>query len=98
MRCIKLLAMFLMGAGAWFAACTEPPPRVLTLQERRLADSLLQEEIKMLKPQLDSLCDLRFDSLMQLALDSILEERKQAMEKQLRRLREEVKKEKQNEE
>ncbi|HHJ50777.1 MAG TPA: hypothetical protein ENJ88_07765 [Phaeodactylibacter sp.] len=95
MRAVRLFTVFFAGFGLWFSACTEPPPRVLTLEERRLVDSLLQQEIKRIKPGLDSLCELRFDSMVHLALDSILEERKLAMEKQLRRLREEVRKEKQ---
>ena len=95
MRVAQCFAIFFAGFGLWLAACTEPPPRVLTLEERRLVDSLLQQEIKRIKPGLDSLCELRFDSMVHLALDSILEERKLAMEKQLRRLREEVRKEKQ---
>jgi len=93
-----LLAILFVGFGLGPAACTEPPPRVLTLEERRQADSLVQQEIKTIKPVLDSLCEAQFDSLVQMALDSILEERKLAMEKQLRRLREEVRKEKKSEE
>ncbi len=74
-------------------SCSEPPPRTLTLAERKLADSLFQEEVKRLKPQLDSLCELRFDSLVKSALDSMLEVRKELMEKQLKRLQKETGKE-----
>ncbi len=73
--------------------CSDPPPRTLTLAERKLADSLFQEEIKKLKPKLDSLCELRFDSLVASALDSMLEVRKTLMKKQLERLQKEMREE-----
>ncbi len=91
MKHLTLLS-FLLSWCAGFLACTEPPPRTLTLAERRLADSLFQEEVKREKPLLDSLCEQRFDSLVEVMLDSILDVRKKAMDKQLQRLRSELEK------
>lgn len=84
---VAVLIVFVVSA----LSCTEPPPRTLTLAERKLADSLFQEEVKLLKLRLDSLCDLRFDSMVRFALDSMLSVRKELMKKQLERLHRELK-------
>jgi len=49
----------------------------ITYEERKLIDSFYRKEVALLRPQLDSLCDLRFDSLVNIAIDSIFVERKE---------------------
>jgi len=42
---------------------------------RKAIDTTSAKQIVILRPILDSLCDMRFDSLVQVAVDSILEKR-----------------------
>ena len=42
---------------------------------KRAIDTLAAKDIVVLRPQLDSLCDLRQDSIVQAAMDSIIERR-----------------------
>lgn len=52
----------------------------------RLAiDTLAGAQIRELRPVLDSLCDAQFDSLVQHAMDSILERRQHEMEQIIQR-------------
>jgi hypothetical protein len=77
------LVLILFSLGA----CTEDPPPRLDANDRKLIDSLYRLEVKVLDDQLDSLCDARFDSLVQLAVDSMYTERLAEMEAQLERLK-----------
>ena len=48
----------------------------LTSAERVKVDTLYSKEVKTLRPYLDSLCEAQFDSLVQRAVDSLLEVRR----------------------
>ncbi|MCB9285288.1 MAG: hypothetical protein H6563_14545 [Lewinellaceae bacterium] len=69
-----------------FAACEEDTPETLSWEERSFVDSLFKEEVIKLRPELDSLCDLRFDSLVQFYKDSLWTDRIQEVTQQLERI------------
>ena len=68
------------------ASCRDEAPLTLSWEERSLVDSLFREEVKILKPELDSICDLRFDSLKAHYKDSLWTDRIQEIERQLQRI------------
>lgn len=55
----------------------------LTSRERALIDTMYMEKIKALRPYWDSLCAVAHDSLLQIAVDSIIKVRR-IEEEQLR--------------
>lgn len=67
-------------------SCKEEAPQSLTWEERAMADSLFQVEINILKPQLDSICEIHFDSLKNYYVDSLWTDRLQEIKKQLERI------------
>ncbi len=68
------------------AACTiEPPEMPLTKEERKLIDSIYVAESKLVKIEMDSLCDLKFDRFVNRAVDSIIEDRLQEIERLINR-------------
>ena len=71
-----------------FFSCTEEAPETLLVQDRNLIDSLYLKEVSKLKPEMDSLCELNFDERVASLVDSILQERQQEIEEQVRRLQE----------
>ncbi|MGK0362995.1 MAG: hypothetical protein ACI85O_000034 [Saprospiraceae bacterium] len=71
-----------------FFSCTEEAPETLLVQDRNLIDSLYLKEVSKLKPELDSLCELNFDKRVAGLVDSILQERQEEIEEQVRRLQE----------
>jgi len=71
-----------------FLSCTEEAPETLLVQDRNLIDSLYLKQVSELKPELDSLCDLNFDKRVAGLVDSILRERQEEIEEQVRRLQE----------
>ena len=77
----------------FIAACTPDPPPTLNYKDRQFVDSLFRKEVDSLKPILDSLCDLRFDSSVQAAVDSILTERQSEKDKYLERIKKELEEE-----
>ena len=56
-------------------ACSEPQI-TLNKNERMEADSLYGERLKPIRAELDSLCDIRHNELLQKRVDSIVEIRK----------------------
>ncbi|MCB0631433.1 MAG: hypothetical protein KDD15_16920 [Lewinella sp.] len=48
----------------------------LTSRERELIDTIYTERIKVLRPKWDSMCTASHDSLLQIALDSIIRVRR----------------------
>lgn len=72
------------------SACTEPPPPTLGYKEREIVDNLFREKADSLKPIIDSLCNARFDSLVQRNVDSMMEVRTTEIQKYLERLRKEA--------
>ena len=69
-----------------FFSCTEEAPTTLLVKDRNLIDSLYLKEIGLLKPEFDSLCTLNFDKQVASLVDSILRERQEEIEEQVRRL------------
>ena len=78
-----LLFLFLAAAAA---SCKERPPDALTWEEEMVVDSIYRAEIPLLRPELDSICDQRFDSLVAHYKDSLWTRRLQEIERQLERL------------
>lgn len=74
-------------------ACTPDPPPTLNYKDRQLVDSLFRREVDSLKPILDSICEIRFDSSVQAAVDSIISERQSEKEKYLERVKKEMREE-----
>ncbi len=68
-------------------ACTEPPTPTLNYKERLLVDSLYNHGVDSLRPILDSLCALSFDSLVQVSADSMMQERLEEIERYLERIK-----------
>jgi hypothetical protein len=69
-----------------FSSCGEDAPLTLSWEERSFVDSLFREEVKVLKPELDSICDLHFDSLKSYYVDSLWNNRIEEIERQLQRI------------
>ncbi len=67
------------------SACTDPPPPALSSKDRNLIDSLVREKIKKIKPVLDSICDAEFDTRVKGLVDSIMKERLDEIDIQLKR-------------
>ena len=79
---ILLLPLFLL-----LLSCGEEPPLVLSWEEKTLADSLYKAEVVLLRPQLDSICNTRFDSLVAHYKDSLWTNRIQEITEQLERIK-----------
>ena len=72
MRVIPLLLFCLL------AACSteeEPVNIQFTVEERQRIDELVINELKTLRPEMDSLCRMSFDDRVAVAVDSIIQER-----------------------
>jgi len=69
-------------------SCTEEAPETLLVQDRNLIDSMYLKIVGGLKPEMDSLCELNFDKRVAGLVDSILQERQEEIEEQVRRLQE----------
>ncbi|HHM21861.1 MAG TPA: hypothetical protein ENJ20_07535 [Bacteroidetes bacterium] len=85
--------LFIVGAltGCLLSvSCTPDPPPTLRFKDRQIVDSLFRKNVDSLKPLLDSLCDLRFDSAVRYAVDSIIREREAEKEAYLKRLKKEM--------
>lgn len=79
---IKALLIFLLGSVFLFSqiGCVEEPIE-LGRKEKAMVDTLVVRQTKLLRPELDSLCDLNFDARVQAAADSILMVRVKEIEK-----------------
>lgn len=68
------------------AACDiEAPELPLTKEEKKMIDSIYIAEKKILRKELDSLCDLRFNDFVDHAVDSIIKDRRKEIEMLLNR-------------
>ncbi len=74
--CCLLLMLFS------FPSCEEPPYE-LGPSDYRMLDTLVQKEKVLLKEDLDSLCDLRYEQLVAHAKDSIMKVRQQEIKNKL---------------
>jgi len=63
-------------------ACREEPERI-TPDMRRQIDTLYKNQVPVLKAEMDSLCDLRFDKMVNEMKDSIMIERLEERKKKL---------------
>ena len=82
----QFVLLFVVSCLLLTAACTiETPVMPLTKEERQLIDSIYIEESKLLKVEMDSLCDLKFDRFVNHAVDSIIEDRLQEIERLINR-------------
>lgn len=77
--------LLLLLVATW-ASCKESPPNSLTWEERVLVDSLFNVQVTGIRAEIDSLCNLRFDSLKTYYEDSMWTRRIQEVERQLERL------------
>ncbi len=70
-------------------SCEFEPPD-LSIQERKIADSLYRETMKTYREEMDSVCQQLQDSLIPIYKDSILKMRESEIQKQLERVRNSV--------
>lgn len=77
---VLIIGLVFFGYG-----CTDPPLPALGPNDRNLIDSLTKEKIKVIKPKLDSICDSGFDKRVKNMVDSIMKERLDEIEAQLKR-------------
>jgi len=77
--------LFVWGLIVLGSACTDPPPPALSTKDRNLIDSLAREKIKKVKPVLDSICEAEFDTRVKGLVDSIMKERLDEIDIQLKR-------------
>lgn len=63
-----------------FSLACEDPPLELNKIERREVDTMVNHQIKILRPQLDSICDNRRSTLVKNAVDSIMKKRMNEIE------------------
>ena len=69
-----------------FQGCESEIPD-LSSSERKIADSIYRNEMKVFRPEMDSLCVVLKDSLMSAYVDSMKKERLEEIEKQLERIK-----------
>lgn len=81
-----LLLLMLIGG---LSACQDSPIPTLSKEDKEAIDTLYLAELQTLRPYLDSLCELNFDSLVKIAADSMLIERIEEIEEQRNRYRNE---------
>ena len=76
---IRIAIMVFLLALIGLPACREPENiRIkLTSRERALIDTMYTERITKLRPYWDSLCTASHDSLLEIALDSIIRVRRE---------------------
>ena len=67
-------------------SCGEEPPLTLSWEERTLVDSLYKAEVVHLHPVMDSICDTRYDSLVNFYKDSLWVDRIEEIKEQLERI------------
>lgn len=80
MKTLKIIGISILAF-----ACSEPPATKLRLSNRRLADSIFKEEIKLLTEQQDSSC-LEFEiKHLDSVVDSILNLRRTKIKEQIKR-------------
>ena len=67
-------------------SCGEEPPLTLSWEERSLVDSLFKAEVNKIRPEVDSICDMRFDSMVNYYKDSLWTDRIEEIQRQLERI------------
>jgi hypothetical protein len=70
--------MVILCIGVFLLSCTSR--RVTpTRESRRAIDTIYKNNVMLLQPKIDSLCDRLYDSIYAVAVDSILNERQEEM-------------------
>ena len=80
-----LVFMVFCGIYLFGLSACEPNERRIVAENRSLIDSLANKRIKLMRTELDSICDLEFDARVQIAKDSIMEVRIEEIKKMLGR-------------
>ena len=80
-----LVFIFFIGIYLFGLSACEPDEQRIIAENRSLIDSLANKQIKVLRTELDSICDLEFDARVQVAMDSIMEVRIEEIKKMLGR-------------
>ena len=80
MICISAIVVILLSS------CEFEPPD-LSIQERKIADSIYRETIKPLREEMDSTCQFMQDRLILVYRDSMLKAREAEIQKQLERIK-----------
>lgn len=70
-----------------FMGCGDSTIPGLSMAERKLADSLYRDEMKVFRPKMDSICTVLQDSLFPIYIDSMKKERITEIERQLERIK-----------
>ena len=81
---ITVITVLILLAGS--SGCGEKAPLKLTTRQWARVDTLFQEQIPLIRSEMDSLCALDFESNLQRAIDSLVELRM----KEERELRERI--------
>ena len=69
-RVLRLLGILVIANIT--SRCTEEPPPYLAAKDRELIDTLYIRELRIVRPQLDSLCEAIFEEEVQRSVDSML--------------------------
>ncbi len=88
MKSVKLILLMLALSVTVLSSC-EQKEKPLTTAERMATDSIYRKRMKVFRPFMDSICKTQRDSLIQIAMDSMLRERADDVERQLERLKKE---------
>jgi hypothetical protein len=82
----NIFIISLLVTGCMLSAC-EGPPKNLSIADKKIVDSLYRAELKFLRSEMDSICRVQKDSLIQAAVDSLLEENIREITRQLERIK-----------
>jgi hypothetical protein len=83
MKAIKIgIFSFMLGA----ASCSDKPPEALAWEQEMQVDSIFRAEVLLIRPALDSLCEMHFDSLVSHYKDSLWTRRIEEVQRQLQRI------------
>ena len=83
---MNLPKLILLLTSLALLSCGEEPPLTLSWEERTLVDSLYKAEVVHLRPVMDSICDTRYDSLVNFYKDSLWVDRIEEIKEQLERI------------
>ncbi len=70
------LLLAILAAASLISSCTEEPPPYLSAKDRELIDTLYVRQLRIVRPQLDSLCEAIYEEKVQRSVDSMLEIRR----------------------
>jgi hypothetical protein len=70
---IRNLLIYFLLLLVGLTSCSEPPPLRLTSRQRERVDSLYVDSVKVLNREMDSLCDVRFETELSEMVDSLIQ-------------------------